>query len=252
MSRRHDKLGVKQTIQRTWMDKTVRMMLAGLSEKQIRTELDEYLATQRQSGGVGERGKRTYGMAISLLASWFSPDKELVSFRDDALQLAEKVSPDEWMPLHWAVVSASYPFWYNVALQTGRLFNLQEQVMQRQIFSRLKEQYGDREVVARNARYTVRSFVAWGVMRDSDRKGCYLKAKPVAIRRTDMAVLLLESMLLATPSAKGLLASLFNNPACFPFSTPAMSGIEVSELNARIEAVRYSLDDEMLHLKHTA
>jgi len=36
MGNRHEKLGIKQTVQKKWMDKTVQMMLAGLSEKEIR------------------------------------------------------------------------------------------------------------------------------------------------------------------------------------------------------------------------
>ena len=67
MSKRHQKLGIKQTVQRHWMDRVVQMLLAGMSEKEIRVDLNDYLSTQKQSGGIGERGKDTYGMAISLL-----------------------------------------------------------------------------------------------------------------------------------------------------------------------------------------
>ena len=67
MSKRHEKLGIKQTIQKEWMDRTLRMVLAGMTEKEIRQDLDQYLSTQRQSGGIGERGQKTYGMAIGYL-----------------------------------------------------------------------------------------------------------------------------------------------------------------------------------------
>lgn len=248
MSKRHHKLGIKQTIQRQWMDKTVQMMLAGLSEKEIRAELDEYLSTQKQSGGVGKRGKKTYGMAISILSSWFGPDPELVPFRDDALALAGKLQPAEWLPLHWAVISASYPFWFNVAFQTGRLLNLQEQVTQRQIFGRLKERYGDREVVARNARYVVRSFIAWRTLAETDSKGCYAITKPMDITDMQVVGLLLESMLLATPSAKGAVHGLIHNPACFPFRLPIMNGKQIALCNDRVEVARQGLDEELLQL----
>lgn len=249
MSKRHDKLGIKQTVQKVWMDKTVQMMLAGLSEKEIRSELDEYLSTQKQSGGVGERGKKTYGMAISLLAAWFSPGQELIGFRDDALSLARNMQPQDWFPLHWAILSASYPFWFNVAKQAGRLLNLQDQITQPQIFGRLKEQYGDRETVARNARYTVRSFVAWGALKDSETKGCYEKAATVSITDPNLAILMFESALLATSDAKGALGLLLNNPAFFPFQLPTMTGEFVSQHSDRIDVVRYGMDDELLKLK---
>lgn len=249
MSLRHEKLGVKQTIQRHWMDRSVKMLLAGMTEKELREDLDDFLSTQKQSGGTGDRGQKTYGMAISLLAAWFSPDRELIEFRDKALGLAQQMPPSEWLPLHWAIISASYPFWFNVAKQTGRLFNLQDQITQVQVFNRLKEQYGDRETVARNARYTVRSFVAWGVLNDSDTKGCYEKTQATTIDDNDLAILLVETALHATPDGKGALGLLLNNPAFFPFKLPLMSGDYIGQANSRIEVVRYGLDDELLKLK---
>jgi len=249
MGKRHDKLGIKQTIQKPWMDRVVHMMLAGVSEKELRSELDAFLITQLQSGGTGERGKKTYGMAIGILASWFSPDSDLIGFRDDALNLARKLPPERWLPLHWAVISASYPFWFNVARQVGRLLNLQEQMTQTQVFARLKEQYGDREVVARNARYTLRSLVAWGALKDSDTKGCYEKTAEVAVTDSDLAILMFESILLATPDAKLALGLLLNNPAYFPFELPVLTGDFISQHSERIEVIRYGLDDELLKLK---
>jgi len=249
MSARHEKLGIKQTIQRDWMDRVVQMMLAGMQEKEIRTDLDNYLSTQKQSGGIGERGQKTYKMAIGILASWFSPDKELVAFRNGLLILAADLPQKEWLPLHWALICASYPFWFNVARQVGRLLNLQDQITQAQIFNRLKEHYGDRETVARNARYTVRSFVAWGVLIDSEAKGCYEKALPVVISDHNLTILLLEAALHASPEGKGALGLLLNNPAFFPFQIPSMSGDFISKQTDQIDVDRYGLDEELLKLR---
>ncbi len=248
MNKRHDKLGIKQTIQKCWMDHAVQMMLAGMTEKEIRLELNDYLATQKQSGGTGDRGKKTYGMAIGVLASWFSPENDLIPLRDDALSIARRLPVAEWMPLHWVIISSSYPFWFNAARQAGRLLNLQGQITQAQIFSRLKEQYGDRETVSRNARYIIRSFVAWDVLKDSETKGCYKKLEPISVTN-DLAILMLESALHASPEAKGTLSLLLNYPAFFPFHFPSITGDFVSQQSKRLEVVRYGLDDELLKLK---
>ena len=249
MSIRHDKLGIKQTIQRYWMDCTVQMMLAGMSEREVRAELGEFLRTQKQSGGTGQRGEKTYGMAIAILASWFAPDSDLVPFRDDALRIARSLPVEQWLPLHWLIISASYPFWFNVARQVGRLFNLQDRITQAQVFGRLKEQYGDRETVARNARYTVRSFVAWGILKDSKDKGCYEKSAPISVADPDLAILMFEAALYAVPEAKGTLDLLMNSPAFFPFQLPAISGDYVFQHSERLEVVRYGLNDILLVLK---
>ena len=58
MSERFQKLGIKQTIQRHWMDHTVQMMLAGMSEKNIRAELDDYLSTQKAKRRDRREGKK--------------------------------------------------------------------------------------------------------------------------------------------------------------------------------------------------
>lgn len=250
MGKRHNKLGIKQTIQKHWMDHTVKMLLAGLSEHEIRSELNDFLATQKQSGGTGIRGQKTYGMAISILAAWFSPEKELTAFRDHALELIGKVSPEMWLPYHWAVISASYPFWLNVAKQTGRLFNLQDQVTQAQVFARLKEQYGDRETVSRNARYAIRSFVAWGVLCDSKARGCYEQCDIMNISDINVLILLFEAALHAEPEGKAALGLLKNNPAFFPFQLPVLSGEFISQHSAVIDVVRYGLDDELLKLRN--
>ncbi len=75
------------------------------------------------------RGEKTYSIAIGpLMQSWVTPEDVLTPLKDTALALDRSLPASERLLLHWIVMSAAYPFWFNVALQTGRLFNLQEQV----------------------------------------------------------------------------------------------------------------------------
>jgi hypothetical protein len=251
MIRQSEKLGVKQTIQKHWMDMTVNMLLAGMSEQMIRTELDQYLMTQKQSGGIGERGLKTYPMAISMLSCWFSPNNDLVEFRDNALALARASSSDEWLPLHWAIMSAAYPFWFEVAKQVGRLLNLQEKVTQVQVFNRVKERYGDRETVARNARYAVRSQVAWGVLCDTTSKGSYCRNAPKSIDNKGAGMLLIESALRASRGTSASFSTLINSPAFYPFILPEISGDFIATNNERISLNRYGSEDQLLTLHPT-
>lgn len=247
-SKRHEKLGIKQILQIEWMDRVVQMLLAGMTESDIRKDMDEYLSEQGTKGGIAKRSEETKKKAIGILGSWFPKDKELVPFCESALTLARSIQPSEWLPLHWAVISASYPFWFNVAKQTGRILSLQDKVMQRQIFDRLKEQYGDRETVARIARYTVRSFVAWGTLKDSDKRGCYEKPDLYIINNPEIAILLIESALHAAPEGKGALGILTNNPGFFPFQTPLLTGDYITQKSERIDVVHHGFDDELLKL----
>lgn len=249
MGKRHEVIGIKQVIRFEWMQKVANLLLAGLDKKQIRIELQELLSARKGNGSSGERGSTSCSQAVNMLMKiWVAPAPELVELRDEALALLRGHSLDDLI-IHWSMISAAYPFWFNVACQIGRLLNLQDQVTQIQIFNRLKEQYGDRETVARYARYTVRSMVAWGVLKDSDAKGCYEKSAPVSPADQNLIILMIEAALQATPDGKGTMGLLLNNPAFFPFQLPVMTGDFVSQRSDRIDVVRYGLDDELLKLR---
>lgn len=213
---RFDKVGIKQVIRLEWMDRCLSLLLSGMSANEIRKDLIDYLADKKQSGGTGERGDKTYTIAIGMLAAWFDPAPDLLDLRDSLLLKAKKCSVENWLPLHWAMMIAAYPFWFNVAIQTGRVLALQEKVTQKQIFDRLVERYGERGTVLRNARYTVRSFVAWEVLEDTEIKGRYKKSDPRAISEPLLISLLFEAMLISTPDNKAPLRALMASPALFP------------------------------------
>lgn len=249
MSKRHEAIGIKQVIRLELMQKTVNMLLAGLDANSIRQELHGFLLKQSSKQDKKERSEKTRVFVVAnLMKTWVSPDTDLIPFRDASLA-ALREHPAMALAIHWGMISAAYPFWYNVARQAGRLLALQEQITQGQIVNRLKEQYGDRQTISRYSQYVIRSLVKWGVLKDSEAKGCYEKVAPVSIAEPNLAILMFESAMLATPEAKGALGLLLNNPAFFPFQLPVMTGDFVSQRSDRIDVVRYGLDDELLKLK---
>ena len=171
-STRHESIGIKQVIRFEWMQKTANLLMAGLDAKTIRQELHEFLADRKGNGSEGTRSNQTRTFVVNnLMKIWVSPDPELIPFRDALLAFLRK-NPSMALAVHWGMISVVYPFWFNVARQIGRLLTLQDQLTQTQIINRLKEQYGDRQTVSRYARFVIRSFVAWEVLKDSQIKGC--------------------------------------------------------------------------------
>ncbi len=248
MGKRHDAIGIKQAIRFEWMQKATNLLLAGLDAKTIRQELHEFLADRKGNGSEGKRSDQTRTFLVNnLMKIWVAPDPELIAFRDASLAFLRE-NPSMALAVHWGMISAVYPFWFNVARQTGRLLALQDQVTQTQIINRLKEQYGDRQTIFRYGRYVLRSFVAWGTLRDSQTNGCYEKVAPVRVSAPNLAILMFESTLLANPESKGALGLLLNNPAFFPFQLPVVSGDFISQRSDRIDVVRYGPDDELLKL----
>ncbi|MFA6846019.1 MAG: hypothetical protein WCR02_09845 [Sphaerochaetaceae bacterium] len=248
---RHEKLAFKQIVRLEWMDRTLNLVLAGLSEKEIRADLDWYLSTQMQKGGEGAiRNKATYGMTICLLSCWFREDAELDSFRKDLLAAAKRTDQSHWLPLHMALLCASNPFFMQVCFQVGKLYSLQDQISSSQVYNRMKDIYGDKETTARNTRYAIRTLVSWGMIKDiSGKKGLYGKGENCEIYDKKTIALLLEGILLSLPDERSEINSLQKNDSMFSFSFDYMSAGMLSSLsNGRIVNINFGLSNEFVSI----
>ena len=107
---RHDSIGIKQVIPYEWLQKTASLTLAGLSPKEIREELHAAIAREGRQVQSGERSAWTRRFLVNnLMTVWSSPSAELRSVRTMALRALRKF-PDQEPAIHWAMISASYPF----------------------------------------------------------------------------------------------------------------------------------------------
>jgi len=233
------------------MEKTVNLWLAGFSPKEIRQELDDYLSSRKQSGGIGVRGAQAYPKAITILMrSLITPSAELIAFSENTKKMfKEPITEHERMALYWGAISAAYPFWFNVSGQIGRLLNLQDQINKKQIVQRLKEKYGDRETVGRVARYVIRSYIAWGILKDTAVKGRYKKGEIFTIDNKRVVGLLLEGVLHTIPDGKSSISNINDNSGLYMFDTPRMAGESVVQTNPRVEVIRFGMGEEVLKLR---
>ena len=250
MNKRLSSIGVKQIIHLEWMQKTANYLLAGMDASAIRRELYEFLSERDDTSRGEARSPQARTFAVTnLMKVWVSTEPELTAFRDETLALLHE-HPLMGLALHWGMISSAYPFWFNTAKHTGRLLALQGKVSSSQIAARLREQYGDRETVSRHALFVIRSFVSWGVLVDSEEKGCYERGLPQVISNPDVASCMLESALYTLPEgSKAPLEQLTSSPALFAFRLPRITGELISRSNGRIEVIRCGLDDELLKLK---
>ena len=247
MHLRQQTIGVKQVIRLTWMDKTASLLLSGLPQRAVREALREFMVDRLGNGKRGQRSLLTREFVVTtLMRAWGAA--HLAPLREASLAYLRQY-PHTRLPIHWAMMSAAYPFWFNTARQTGRLLALQNQVTRRQIIDRLKAQYGDRQTVSRSAQCVIRSFVAWGVIRDCATRGCYEKAPLIHLTSSDLTGLLIESAIHATLEGRGALEVMINSPAFFPFRLPALSGEGVSRTNHRIDVIRHGVSQSLLLLK---
>lgn len=244
---RFTKVGIQRELRIEWFDEAARLHGLGLLKSEARQEIYAYLDGASGFETAPSEQSKTY-IANALIKSWIDPDQDLIPLRNTAGQLLQEY-PNARFAIHWSLLSAAYPFWFSVASAVGRLLNLQGQVTQLQVVSRLKEKLGDRQTVSRRARYVIRSFVAWGALKDAHARGCYVKSSPMVIADEKIAILMVESALRSTREVRCALGLLLNSPAFFPFQLPVMTGDFVSQRSDQIDVVRFGLGDELLELK---
>ena len=238
-------IGFSQRIQLDWLEYTANLALAGNTRAEIAAELNGRLHDKLSAGSDPKRGTRH--KAISILTKvWVNVPKGRENLRSRAIELLRSASPDDRMFIHWCMCMAAYPFFGQVAHTTGRLLRLQGTAGAAQVQRRLREQHGERETVARAARRILRTFIDWGVLRETDAKGVYRGAgKRAAGSSDELGLWAIQAVLVAKRGQRQSPDALLQGPHMFPFDARPPS-IRKMETCDELELTRHGLNNDVL------
>ena len=230
---RYEKMGFKQPLQLKWLDYAVMLLLQkDLDCKQKLFDFIKLSATE-----AGERADGSVKTTIGLLGAWISPDKDLLTFRDQLLKIASELDKTQWLILHWAMIGASYPFFQNVCTVIGRLLSLQDNVTRAQILGRLSEIYGEREIVERQMRYVIQTLMNLNLLKRTETKGIYSFPERIIIENQDFGILLWKSLVLGVENNRLPLVTLRNSLALYAFAMPDISCDKQTLEKAKLELI---------------
>lgn len=245
---RMTQIGLDRLLRLQWLEKVHLLASAGNDAKNIKTVLQQDLHGEFRSERTDVRGSLDKIITV-LMKVWLTVPPEIGEFRRDGVALLQSASKHCRVAVHWGMVMAAYPFWAAVAAQAGRLLRLQGTVPAAQVQRRIKEQYGERETVSRRARYVLRSFLDWGVLRESGTKGIYSQGDVVAVDDARLIAWLAEAALYVRPDGSGPLKELMAGPCFFPFRFAPIRADALSDASSRIEVFRLGLDEDLLVLR---
>jgi hypothetical protein len=247
-NKRATQIGIDRLVRLAWLERTSSMVLAGNSSPDIKSMLQDDLGDAFQSGKTEKRG--SLGKTITILMKvWLTAPREYDAFRIDGLELLKHLPKQNRVAVHWGMLMAVYPFWASVAGQVGRLIKLQGSVVAAQVQRRMCEQYGERETVSRRTRYVLRSFVDWSVLRQTGVAGVYEPLPAIAIAEQDLAVWLIEAVVLSRANGPMPLKNLTGSTSLFPFHLKQITADELALAVSRLDVIRHNLDDELVILK---
>lgn len=253
MSSLGNKIGFSQRVRLEWFDQTAKLVLAGNDKAAVNDALQELLK-DKVSVGSSARGCNRNKVISILRRVWVSPPEKLIHLRNEGLRFlstqSSSLSPRHLsVAIHWGMVMAVYPFWSSVATQTGRLLRLQGSVVAAQVQRRIREQYGERETVSRATQRMLRSYLDWGVLQETSRKGIYSAGATLTIEDARLITWLVESSLHTRASGLAQLKELIGGPNLFPFRIEPIQAESLVAASSRLDLFRNGLDDDFVVLR---
>ena len=248
MNGRKAQIGFSQRIRPEWFEQTANLILAGNDKAAINDSLQDLLQNKVSVGGKSVRGNREKVITI-LLKTWLTVPRELEKLRDEGLEIFQKLPRKDRIAVHWGMALAAYPFWGSVAAHTGRLLRLQGTAAAAHVQRRVKEDYGERETASRAARRVLRSFIDWGVLKETGDKGVYGQGNQYPVGDPRLIAWLVEASLHAGVNGSAAIKDLLGSPSIFPFRLAHISAEHVASLSPRLNILRHGLDDDLLMLR---
>ena len=244
---RHTQIGIDRLVRLAWLEKTADLVLAGNRVQDIKQILQEDLQESFISSNADVRGSLDKTITI-LIKVWLTVPADLKLLQISGLELLKKTPRQDQLAIHWGMLMAGYPFWAAVAMQTGRLLKLQGTVAAAHVQRRVREQYGERETVARRVRYVLRSFLDWGVLKETTEKGVYEQESSICIDETQLIAWLIRASLHAKGSGVASLKDLMDSPSLFPFHLAQIHADRLMEESSELGVFRQGLDEDLIML----
>ena len=237
-------IGFDRKIEPTWLDATAEWAAQGLPVADIRRRLEQLL--EGKVAGEGSHSARGKTITV-LLHIWVRVPDALVPLRDDGLALLQDRSSRDRLPLHWGMCVATYPFFRDVAATTGKLISLQGSAALSQIVRRMTESWGERSTLIRAVQRVIRSFVAFGVLVETDQRGIFVPAAKITVAHDNR---LGPWMLEAAISNCEKQALPFRSLVSASWFFPVMLKLSPRDLGTsqRLDVYRQGLDEDMVVL----
>lgn len=211
----HRNIGIYRRIDLEWLDAVAGQVAAGKDEEAIRGAAFKLLEGVVKGGN--KRGTACHKTMSVLSRIWVNVSMDAQSLRDRAAHLLPNLTKEVRLGLHWALLTTAYPFFADVATNTGRLLVLQGNLTLAQLTRRMQEEWGDRSTITRATQRLVRSLVQWGILIDSQQPGIYLVPKVRITIPAGVGELMLEALLMGHEGKSLPMEQALRHPSFFPF-----------------------------------
>ena len=207
-------IGFDRTIHIEWLD----IAAARVSTGELPTETRKVLWNFLEDLVPGNTNNSGRGKTLTVMTRiWLTVPEQVEPLRNRALKCLAAANGENRLAVHWAMVVATHPFFFDVATHVGKLLALHGQANRSQIKRHMTESWGDRSTLERTIQHVLKSMAQWGVLKPGSEKGSLVVARnPIRVSE-EIAELLVYGVMLSQERGMSL-SQLVSHPAIFPFT----------------------------------
>jgi len=207
------RIGFDRTIPLEWLDAVAACVAKG--ESAVATSQSIWKFLEDVEPGTTHNSGRGKTMTV-LNRIWIDVPANAESLKKAAVECIPSVSGEQRLGIHWAMIAATHPFFFDVATNLGKLLKLHGQANRSQIKRRMVDVWGDRATLERAIQHVLKSMMKWGLLRSGPEKGSLVGPDHRIIVADGVGHLLAQSVLLSL--GQGLpVPKLFSHPSLFAF-----------------------------------
>lgn len=138
------RVGLSRNLKLPWLNKTAELCLEGLSDSEIRDQLNEYLSFE-----IGSPTNLRKTREI-LMNTWVFREDDQKTHRDEGLHLMN-MDPDNALPIHWCQMLVTYPVFADITRLIGKMSEFEDTLSTAQIKRKLFDEWGERTTLHHSA-----------------------------------------------------------------------------------------------------
>lgn len=204
-------VGFDRFIALSWAEFALEMTVHTTDDKSVQIKkLKDYLS-------IFMKGKdATRKTANVLTRLWIETYPALTHSRDQAINLYQESAQADHLVLHWGMSLAIFPLFRDVALQIGKLCQLQGSFSRQEIHTRLLEKYSNISTLPRSIDRIIQTMADWGTIANQS-SGTYISPS-IGIESPKLQNWLIALVVQATSGHRVVLNDIYRLPEIFPFS----------------------------------
>lgn len=203
-------VGFLKPVKADWLNLTVKELKEGKDKEEIRKSLKEYISNFYESKDTVRKA------AAVLMNTWVDIDDENKNLRDLALSLFDNADEDEKIALHYGLMIAAFPIFYDVVFLIGKILYIDENFKIDYIKKRIYEKWGERQTVRYSIDRIIMSLKEWGLI-ENEKIGVYKIGKKIYINNDEIKAFLISSYLKVSERSYVDINEINNIYSLFPF-----------------------------------